>query len=407
MKIAVIGVKEIPSNQGEIERYCQEFYPRIAARGHQVDLFVQSEPDRQPWFSVGYYYNVRVIALSTLPKHKNGLMLNSAIGTVLAGLGGYDIIHIHGTTAAWFSWFPQLFSSSKIVVTAHQLDTSNTSTGWRKAFSWLLAWIEKTAIENADEVIVVSKALGDYYQQKYNIHPRYIPSAPVSPEQADLDLKFSNAKRLAPEATSDDPFSYGTSLGLESQKYILCLGELNYRNRLDLLLKAFQKLNPDDWKLVLAGEIGNSMQYAIELLGLAKDNQNIIFINELRGKHLTEIVNSAGLLVVPGDGTDLGLPLTVLEAMQEEVPVLANDSQIYRELMGKNRGLLYDSENLDSLTEKLRYVLDETSELSAMVHDARAYIAVYHNWDRVTYGNLSLYLKITEQIDSSSIQPNV
>ena len=401
MKIAVIGVKEIPAERGEIERYCQEFYPRIAAKGHQVDLFVQSEPKQQPWFSVGYYYNVRVIALSTLPKHKSGLMLNSALGTVLAGLGGYDVIHIHGTRAAWFSWFPQLFSNSKVVVTTHKLDTGNARTGWHRAFSWLLSWIEKTVVKNADEIVVVSKALGEYFQQKYSIHPRYIPNAPVSYKQA--NSKFSNAKRHAPE----DPFSYGTSLGVESNKYILCLGELTPENRPDLLLKAFQKLKPDGWKLVLAGEIGNSMQYAIELLGLAKDNQNIIFTNEIRGQHLTEIVNHAGLLVVPASGTDLGIPLTVLEAMQQKVPVLASNSQVYRELMGENRGLLYESENLNSLTEKLQYVLSETPDLSVMVQNARAYVTVYHNWDRVTYGNLSLYLKITAQIDSPSIQHNV
>ena len=389
MKIAVIGVKQIPSYQGDIERYCQEFYPRIAAMGHQVDLFVRSQPSHQSWFSVGYYFKVRVIALSTSPKHKNGIMLNSALSTVWASFGNYDVIHIHGTKPAWFSWFPQLFSSSKIIVTSHQLDTNYAGFGWRKAFYWLLSSIEKTAVKNADEIVVTSKPLGEYFQRKYGVHPRYIPNAPASHNQTDSN------------------FDYGMSLGLEPNKYILCLGKLSPENQTDLLLKAFQKLEHDNWKLVLAGEIGDSIQYAVELLGLAKDNQNIIFTNEIEGEHLGEIIQNAGLLVVPADGTNLGLPLTVLEAMQYKVPVLAKDEKIYQKLIGENRGLLFESQNLDSLTERLQYAVSEPSELAAMAQNALTYIAINHNWDRITYGNLSLYLKTTEKLVSSDLQHNV
>ena len=389
MKIAVIGVNEIPSNQGEIERYCQEFYPRIAARGHQVDLFVRSEPNRQSWFSVSYYYKVRIIALSTLPKHKNGLMFNSALSTVWASLGTYDVIHIHGTKPAWFSWFPQLFSSSKVIVTSHQLDTNYSSAGWLKAFRWLSSLIERTAVKNADELVVVSKPLGEYFQRKYGIYPRYIPNAPASHDRTNSN------------------FDYGTSLGLEQNKYILCLGRLSAENKLDLLLKAFQKIKHDSWKLVLAGEIGNSIQYAVELLGLAKDNRHIIFTNEIKGEHLSEVVKNAGLLVIPADGTNLGLPLTVLEAMQHKVPVLANDEKIYRGLIGENRGLLFESGNLDSLTERLQYAVSEPFKLATMVQNAQTYITINHNWDRITYGNLSLYLKTTEKLGSPDLQHNI
>ena len=43
MKVAVIGVQGIPTNQEGIGRYCQELYPRIVARSHQVGLFVHAK----------------------------------------------------------------------------------------------------------------------------------------------------------------------------------------------------------------------------------------------------------------------------------------------------------------------------------------------------------------------------
>ena len=388
MKIAVIGVKGISSNQGEIERYCQEFYPRIAARGHQVDLFVTDKSNQEPWFSVVYHHNVRVIALSALPKHRSGLMLSSAISTIWASLGSYDVIHIHSMKAAWFSWFPQLFSGSKIIVTSHQLEIEGEQTRWRKAFGWLSSWLEGVAVRNAHEVVVVSKALGEYFQHKYDIRPHYIPNAPGTQNSANLE------------------FSYGESLGLEPGRYILYTGKLTPENQLDILLKAFQKLEHDGWKLILAGEISNSLKYAIELLSLAKDNQNIIFTNEIRGKNLEEIVKHAGLLVVPNDGTNLGLPLTALEAMKEKIPVLASNNRIYRELIGKNRGLLFETGNSDSLLEKMQYTVSEPSAIAAMTRNAQTFITINHNWDRVTYGNLSLYLKTTAKVDSPTVQTN-
>lgn len=389
MKIAVIGVKGIPTNQGEIERYCQEFYPRIAARGHQVDLFVQPTPDQQPLFTIGYYHKVRVIALAPLPLKSTGFMLSSALSTVCATLGGYDVIHIQGIKAAWFSWFPQLFSGSKIVVTSHQLDLDLERNKRSKIFGWLLSLMEKAAVKNADEVVVLSKALGKHFREKYNIRPHYIPNAPVISAQSDLQ------------------FSYGRSLGLEPQKYILHLGKLSPENQLHLLIAAFKKIEHQGWKLVLAGGSGDSVQYAVKLLSLAKSNPNIIFSNEIRGKHLAEVIDNAGLLGVPTDGSDLGLPLVVLEAMQKRIPVLASDRQVYRELIGQERGLLFESGNLNSLKEKLQHALSHPDVLMTMTQKAYTYITIHHNWDRATYGNLSLYLKVTEKVNPSPIQNNI
>jgi glycosyltransferase involved in cell wall biosynthesis len=392
MKIAVIGVKGISSSQGEIERYCQEFYPRIAARGHQVDIFVQPEYNQQPWFSVGYYHSVRVIALASFPRKQISFMLSSALSTIWASLRDYDVIHIQSTKAAWFSWFPQLFSDAKVIVTSHHLDLGDRDNKWGQVFGWLLSLMERSAVRNADEMVVVSKALGAYFQHKYNIQPRYIPNAPGSYRQKDLQ---------------DLQFSYGKSLGLESKRYLLSFGQLTPENQPDLLLKAFQKLEPKGWKLVLAGGIGNSTQYVAELLGLARENPNIIFTNEIRGQHSAQIISNAGLLVVSTDGKDLGLPLAVLEAMREKIPVLASDNPVYQELIGGQRGLLFESGKLDSLVDKLQYALSEPAQLMTMAQKAQTHITIHHNWDRVTYGNLSLYLKLTAQMNSPSVQHNI
>ena len=136
MKIAVVGVQGIPAKEGEIERYCQELYPEIVERGHQVDLFVRPTYHRQPWFSVYYYRQIRVIALASISHQGLNLFINSALSIIWATFSNYDVIHIQGIKSAWLSWFTQLFSPAKVIVTSHTLDCRPHlfPKGWRWYF---------------------------------------------------------------------------------------------------------------------------------------------------------------------------------------------------------------------------------------------------------------------------------
>ena len=384
MKIAVIGVQRISDKQGEIESYCQELYSKIVARGHQVDLFVRPESHQQSWFSIYFYRQIRFVALASLSNAQFNLLFNSAIGIIWATFGNYDVIHIQGVKAAWLSWLPRLFSRAKVIVTSHELDCRRQL--YPQGLRWLCSWIEKTAITNTDEVTVVSKALGKYYQQKYQIRPRHIPNGPGT------------------FVTANNKFDYGKTLGLKPKKYLLYVGRLIPENQPDLLLEAFQKIESDGYQLAIVGEIGRSVKYAVQLLAIAKKRQDIIFINQTKDRHLVEIIRQAGLMVCPGSGSDLGLSMTILEAMREGVPVLASDTPVHRELLGRDRGLLFQSGNLSSLITKLEYSFEEPLAMQGMAQQAQTYTTIYHNWDRITYGNLSLYLKATSKTQVSSVK---
>lgn len=383
MKIAVIGAKGLPAKQGGIEHHCHELYSRIVKQGHSVDLFARSS-----YTDSLHHYDVQGIRVFPVPSVKfKGVdaLLCSALAAVASSRMNYDIVHFHALGPALFSWLPKFTSFAKVVVTCHGLDWRRAK--WSGASSNLLHLGEKTAVNCADRLIVVSEELRSYFMQTYGREANYIPNAPA---------KF---------AQSDPNFSYGTSLGLEQKRYILFLGRLVPEKRPDLLIEAFQALKPAGWKLVLAGGVSDTDQYASKLVDMSASSTDVVFAGQLNGTRLAEIVRGAGLFVLPSELE--GLPLAMLEAMQEGIPVVASDIPPHQQLLAGGRGMLFQSGNLDSCIHSLNWAIDNSQKLSAMAKDAQNYVQAKYNWNYVTTETLKLYASLCRSSDTFKPQLNI
>ncbi len=374
MKIAVIGAKGIPAKQGGIEHYCQELYSDIAARGHTVDLYARSEYTKVNGFCSYSCNGVRVISLPSIPLQGFDALINSFLAALASSIIKYDIVHFHALGPSLFCWIPRLLSSAKIVVTCHGLDWQRAK--WGKFASFIIYRGEKAAVANAHELIVVSQYLQSYFQKKYDIKTTYIPTAPA---------KYAKSNSIS---------SYTDSLGLEKGRYILFLGRLVPEKRPDLLLEAFKLLNPVGWKLVFVGDTSNTDSFKLKLI--EKKNDKIIFTNMLTGSRLTNIVGNAGLFVMPSDLE--GLPLVMLEAMRERIPVLASDIPPHRQLIGQDqdRGTLFKAGDLQSLLSNLEEILSQPEKFNSKAQKAREYVIANHSWKKVNYENLLLYAKLSK-----------
>ncbi|MEM6754944.1 MAG: glycosyltransferase family 4 protein, partial [Cyanobacteria bacterium P01_C01_bin.38] len=287
MKIAVIGAKGLPPRQGGIEHYCAEVFPRMVASGHSVDLFARSSYTDSSWLENYDYEGVKVISLPDVRMRGVDAFVTSALGAVAATGKRYDIIHFQALGPSLFTGLSRITSKSKIVVTCHGLDWQRAK--WGNFSTRLIQMGERTAAHCAHGIITVSDALKTYFLQTYGRESVYIPTAPAS------------------YARSDPDFAYGSKLGLERGKYMLFLGRLVPEKRPELLVEAFRKLQPQNWKLVLAGGVSNTKSFTSQLLEKVADNRNIVFAGELRGARLAEIVRGAGLFVLPSDVE--GLPM--------------------------------------------------------------------------------------------------
>ncbi|WAL62599.1 glycosyltransferase family 4 protein [Thermocoleostomius sinensis] len=369
MKIAVIGAKGLPPTQGGIEHYCAEIYPRMIAQGHSVDLFARSSCISLSPFDYYDFEGIRVISLPCPGKKGLDAMSSSVLGALFSLGAGYDIIHFHALGPALFTWLSRISCSAKIVVTCHGLDWKRDK--WGKLSSRLIRWGEQAAVNFADELIVVSEELRSYFQKTYDRQTLYIPTAP------------------ARYAASDPTFAFGSSLQLQPRRYILFLGRLVPEKCPNLLLKAFQSLRLEDWKLVFVGGNSDTPAFKAKLIHSAGNDPNVLFTGELRGSQLAEIVRGAGLFVLPSKLE--GLPLAMLEAMVEGIPVLASDILPHRQLLKDDRGLLFQVGQVDSCAASLNWAIQHPQEMKLMAERARQYVRLNYTWEQITAANLDVY----------------
>ncbi|WP_193200136.1 glycosyltransferase family 4 protein [Nostoc sp. MG11] len=372
MKIAVIGAKGLPPKQGGIEHYCAEVYPRMAAQGHCVDLFARSSYTNCSWFDHYDYWGVRVIPLPDWRLRGLDALMTSALGAIASCVQQYDIVHFHALGPSLFTCLPKITTSAKVVVSCQGLDWQRAK--WGNFSSRLILMGEKAAVRYAHGLIVVSKDLKSYFLQTYGRDTVYIPNAPAS------------------YSASDPNFSYGTALGLTKGRYILFLGRLVPEKRPDLLIEAFRALKPAGWKLVLAGGVSDTKSFAAKLLETVANDRDILFAGELQRSRLWEIVRGAGLFVLPSDVE--GLPLAMLEAMREGIPVLASNIPAHQQLISDRQGMLFTAGNLDSCITSLDWAINHPTEMAAMAKNAQKYVQLQYSWDHITSETLKLYTTI-------------
>ncbi len=369
MEIAVIGAKGLPPKQGGIEHYCAEVYPRMVEIGHSVDLYARSSYLGMSSFEKHIFEGVQVISLPCPGSRGFDALLSSALGAVVANSTPYDIVHFHALGPSLFTWLPRIASKAKVIVTCQGLDWQRDK--WGKFSSRLIHLGEHAAVRYAHKIIVVSKELQSYFQETYSRETIYIPNGPAG------------------YAASDPHFTYGTSLDLEQGKYIVYLGRLVPEKCPELLIQAFQKLQPQGWKLVLVGGHSDTPSYTAALTEIADGNPNITFTGELRGSRLAEIVRGAGLFVLPSNLE--GLPLAMLEAMNEGIPVVASDIPPHHQLVSGSRGLLFQAGNVESCVQQLEWAIQNPAEMRTMADRAQKCVRQDYAWERITAETLRVY----------------
>lgn len=372
MKIAVIGAKGLPAQQGGVEHHCSAICTRMVARGHEVVLFARPSYNSTSWCSQTLHEGVKVVTLPSLPLRGMDAFINSALAALCTIGGNYDVVFFHALGPSFFSWIPRLLTSSKVISVCHGLDWQRDK--WGKLSRTILRMGEKNAVRFAHDIITVSHELQSYFSREHERKTAYIPNAP-----AKYDV-------------SDPSFTYGKALGLKPGKYVLFLGRLVPEKCPDLLLQAFVRSQLAGWKLVFVGGGSDTEEFATMLQHQAKARSDVVFTGQLKGEFLAEIVRGAGIFALPSNLE--GLPLAMLEAMREGIPVLASDIPVHLQLLGQDRGVLFKSNDLEACADALNWSVRHPEVLAARARNAQHHIQRYYDWEGITTETLNLCARL-------------
>lgn len=369
MKIAMFGHKRVPSREGGVEIVVEELSSRMAALGHDVTCYNRgghhvsgAEFDSEVQ---NVWQGVRLKTVPTLDKKGLAAVTSSFFAALCSAFSGADVVHIHAEGPAFMCWLPKLFGK-RVVVTVHGLDWQREK--WKSGFGakYIHAG-EKMAVRFADEIIVLSRNVQEYFKETYGRDTVWIPNGVSKPE-------ILPAKQITEQ------------FGLEEREYILFLGRLVPEKGIHYLIEAFRNVQTDK-KLVIAGGSSDTVEYADKLSTMAAGDPRIIFTGFVQGQMLEELYSNAYLYVLPSDVE--GMPLSLLEAMSYGNCCVVSDIPECTEVV-EDKAVPFERGNIEKLTKRLQALCADSVTVSTM-RSGRDYICNKYSWDDVTEKTLELY----------------
>ena len=367
LRVAMFGQKRL-SREGGIEIVVKELCTRMARDGCQVTCYNRSghhvsgaEYDRKI-----EYEGICQKSVPTIERKGLAAVSSSAFAALYSALGKYDVIHIHAEGPAFFAWLPKIFGK-KVVVTIHGIDWQREK--WQSGFgSKFIRQGEKNAVKYADEIIVLSKGVQDYFKNTYGRETRFIPNGVNRPEIREAELITEK-------------------FGLTKNSYILFLGRLVPEKGIRYLIEAFKNVKTNK-KLVIAGGSSDTDSFTKELKNLAKGDDRIIFTGFVQGQILGELYSNAYMYTLPSDLE--GMPLSLLEAMSYGNCCLVSDIPECTEVV-EDKALIFKKSDVEDLKEKLQDACDHPEKVMELKKQAADFICEKYNWDDVVEKTMKLY----------------
>ena len=366
VKIAMLGHKHIPSREGGIEVVVEELSTRMVKLGHSVTCFNRKgrHVSGGKIEKLKEYKGVKIKEVFTIERKGLAAMTSSLFATLSASFSNYNIIHIHAEGPAFFSFIPHLLHK-KVVVTIHGLDWDRAK--WSGFAKWYIKQGEKNAVKYADEIIVLSQGVREFFLKEYGRETKFIPNGVNKPEIREAD----EIKKW----------------GLEKDSYVLYLGRIVPEKGEHYLIEAWKKIESEK-KLVIAGGISDTAGYGKELKELAAGDDRIIFTGFVQGRVLEELYSNAYIYCLPSDLE--GMPLSLLEAMSYGNCCLVSDIDECKEVV-EDKALVFKKSDVDDLRSKLQDACDYSEKVMELKKQTSDFICEKYNWNDVVEETVRLY----------------
>jgi glycosyltransferase involved in cell wall biosynthesis len=232
---------------------------------------------------------------------------------------------------------------------------------------------EYVGVKNAGRVIAISKKIHQALVQRYGrddimVIPNGVAISEISPQTGVLQR-----------------------YNLESQQYILAVGRFVPEKGFHDLLQAYSRIADPEFKLVIVGDADHETDYSRMIRTMAHTIKGVVLTGRLPRRQLPELYEHAQLFVLPSSYE--GLPLTLLEALNYNVPTLVSDIPAHREFrLGDYR--YFPVGNIEVLNHKIIELRNKN--ITNEEQSRRKKILERYDWDRIADRTFSVYASLVD-----------
>lgn len=169
-------------------------------------------------------------------------------------------------------------------------------------------------------------------------------------------------------------------------KKILFVGQIIYRKGIDFLLEAFSRVKDlyPEWTVELVG-IQKEIEYRQKLENLISSfnlQGRVFFTNHLEGELLIRKYLEAEIFCFPSRYENF--PITLIEAMFLEIPIVSSNVGCADYILDcGNAGLIFESEDVEDLTLKLKLFIESETLRRRFAENAKKRCIELFTWDKI------------------------
>lgn len=364
MHVMILGLRGLPQVQGGVETHVEQLAPRLVRNGVTVEVITRS-----PYCGRARAWNgVRLTRIWSPRTGGVEAFVHTFLGTLYAAVKRPDILHIHAVGPMIMVPLARLLGL-KVVVTHHGPDYEREK--WGGFAKWLLRTGERVGVKYADACITISRLIKNHVWHTYG-------------RSSVLIRNGVSCRTDVPDSGVLERF------GLAGKNYVLQVSRFVPEKRQMDLIQAFSRLGLSDWRLVLAGDIGDSTPYEREVKSCVERGSDVVLTGYQTGEDLATIYHHARLFVLPSSHE--GLPIALLEALSYGLPVLASDIGANKEV-GLPSDRYFRLGDVGDLAEGIRR---EAATPPDEAHRAkiRQWIAKEYDWDDIAASTLEVYRSV-------------
>lgn len=363
MRIAIMGIRGLPSTYSGYETFADALGSRLAQRGHEVMVYCRAplyreRPPRYRGMQLLYTPSIESKALSTL-SHTWACMADVVRRQT-------DVILVCNVANGLHLTVPRLLRR-KSVINVDGLEWKRPK--WRGLGQRYFRFAAHAACRLADCVVCDAEAMADVYRSEFGAQP--------------VTIAYG-----AEMGASSQP-GIVRARGLEPGRYLLVLGRLIPDNNADLIVRAYSGVR-SDMPLVVVGDANYKSAFVDAVRRLA--DRRVRFLGHVDDAQGVQELFANAYVYVHGHEYG-GTNPSLLSALGAGACVLALDTPFSREVLAGDYGIFFEKD-ADSLREKLQEIIDQPEVRDDYARRAPQRIAAAYTWEHITDQYEALFRRV-------------